>query len=99
MPDSICSVGDIEGPVRLLCAALDFIHRKNLVHGNLNSDDVMLQDDGTLKILQLGIGLPITEPSLGLLIANGFQYLMSGAMRGCAGMRSARAAASTSCHR
>jgi peptide/nickel transport system permease protein len=26
----------------------------------------------------LGIGLPITEPSLGLLIANGFQYLMSG---------------------
>ncbi|WP_255989520.1 ABC transporter permease [Chitinolyticbacter albus] len=26
----------------------------------------------------LGIGLPVTEPSLGLLIANGFQYLLSG---------------------
>lgn len=26
----------------------------------------------------LGIGLPITEPSLGLLIANGFDYIMSG---------------------
>jgi len=26
----------------------------------------------------LGIGLPITQPSLGLLIANGFEYLMSG---------------------
>lgn len=26
----------------------------------------------------LGLGLPITEPSLGLLIANGFDYLMSG---------------------
>ena len=26
----------------------------------------------------LGIGLPPTEPSLGLLIANGFQYLLSG---------------------
>ena len=26
----------------------------------------------------LGIGLPITEPSLGLLISNGFQYLMVG---------------------
>ena len=26
----------------------------------------------------LGLGLPVTEPSLGLLIANGFQYLMSG---------------------
>ena len=25
----------------------------------------------------LGLGLPITEPSLGLLIANGFQYMMS----------------------
>jgi len=26
----------------------------------------------------LGIGLPVTQPSLGLLIANGFEYLMSG---------------------
>ena len=26
----------------------------------------------------LGVGLPITEPSLGLLIANGFEYMMSG---------------------
>jgi peptide/nickel transport system permease protein len=26
----------------------------------------------------LGVGLPITEPSLGLLISNGFQYLLSG---------------------
>ncbi|MCC5872386.1 MAG: ABC transporter permease [Gammaproteobacteria bacterium] len=26
----------------------------------------------------LGLGLPITEPSLGLLIANGFNYLMAG---------------------
>lgn len=26
----------------------------------------------------LGIGLPITEPSLGLLIANGFDYMLSG---------------------
>jgi peptide/nickel transport system permease protein len=27
----------------------------------------------------LGLGLPITEPSLGLLISNGFQYMLSGA--------------------
>jgi peptide/nickel transport system permease protein len=26
----------------------------------------------------LGLGLPITEPSLGLLISNGFTYLLSG---------------------
>jgi peptide/nickel transport system permease protein len=26
----------------------------------------------------LGVGLPVTEPSLGMLIANGFQYLLSG---------------------
>ena len=26
----------------------------------------------------LGLGVPVTEPSLGLLIANGFQYLLSG---------------------
>jgi len=26
----------------------------------------------------LGVGVPITRPSLGLLIANGFQYLLSG---------------------
>jgi peptide/nickel transport system permease protein len=26
----------------------------------------------------LGLGLPVTEPSLGLLISNGFTYLLSG---------------------
>jgi peptide/nickel transport system permease protein len=26
----------------------------------------------------LGVGVPLTEPSLGLLIANGFRYLLSG---------------------
>jgi len=26
----------------------------------------------------LGLGLPVTEPSLGLLLANGFQYMLSG---------------------
>ncbi len=26
----------------------------------------------------LGIGVPVTEPSLGLLIANGYQYMFSG---------------------
>jgi len=26
----------------------------------------------------LGLGLPITQPSLGLLISNGFNYLLSG---------------------
>jgi peptide/nickel transport system permease protein len=26
----------------------------------------------------LGLGLPVTEPSLGLLIANGFEYMLSG---------------------
>ena len=26
----------------------------------------------------LGLGVPVTEPSLGLLISNGYQYLLSG---------------------
>jgi peptide/nickel transport system permease protein len=26
----------------------------------------------------LGLGLPVSEPSLGMLIANGFQYMLSG---------------------
>ena len=26
----------------------------------------------------LGLGVPITEPSLGLLIANGYEYMLSG---------------------
>jgi peptide/nickel transport system permease protein len=26
----------------------------------------------------LGLGVPVTEPSLGLLIANGYQYMLSG---------------------
>ena len=26
----------------------------------------------------LGVGVPVTEPSLGMLIANGFEYMLSG---------------------
>ena len=26
----------------------------------------------------LGVGVPITEPSLGLMIANGYEYMLSG---------------------
>jgi peptide/nickel transport system permease protein len=35
-----------------------------------------ISTEATLSFL--GIGLPITEPSLGLLISNGFRYLLSG---------------------
>lgn len=35
-----------------------------------------IQLEATLSFL--GLGLPITEPSIGLLISNGFQYLLSG---------------------
>ena len=36
----------------------------------------VISTEATLSFL--GIGLPITEPSLGLLISNGFRYLLSG---------------------
>ena len=36
----------------------------------------MITLEATLSFL--GLGVPITEPSLGLLIANGFEYMMSG---------------------
>jgi peptide/nickel transport system permease protein len=35
-----------------------------------------ISTEATLSFL--GIGLPITEPSLGLLISNGYRYLLSG---------------------
>ena len=35
-----------------------------------------ISTEATLSFL--GLGLPITEPSLGLLIANGFAFLLSG---------------------
>ncbi len=35
-----------------------------------------IQLEATLSFL--GVGLPVTQPSLGLLIANGFQYILSG---------------------
>ena len=36
----------------------------------------MIALEATLSFL--GLGLPVTEPSLGMLIANGFQYMLSG---------------------
>jgi peptide/nickel transport system permease protein len=68
------------------CLALS--HRRIVFHHLLPNCLAPLIVVGTLQTAHaisleatlsfLGIGLPITEPSLGLLIANGFEYMMSG---------------------
>jgi len=46
-----------------------------IVVGTVNVANA-IQIEATLSFL--GVGLPITEPSLGLLIANGYEYILSG---------------------
>jgi peptide/nickel transport system permease protein len=46
-----------------------------IVVGTVNVANA-IQLEATLSFL--GVGLPITEPSLGLLIANGYEYILSG---------------------
>jgi peptide/nickel transport system permease protein len=46
-----------------------------IVQGTISLAFAILAEAG---LSFLGLGLPPTEPSLGMLIANGFQYMMSG---------------------
>ena len=77
---------------RLHAQGVQAITRRVLL-GRTQSRNVMLQlldgagqprlqlqvtPKGEATLSFLGLGLPITEPSLGLLISNGFNYLMSG---------------------
>jgi len=38
-----------------LCAALDYMHKKNVVHRDLKPQNIMICDDGSLRIMDFGI--------------------------------------------
>lgn len=60
-PGGVCTVPQLEAPVRTLCSALDYAHRHDWLHGNLNPDAILIQGDGALKVLEFGIARPISE--------------------------------------
>ena len=55
--------------------SLSLIHISLIVIGTLQIARAITLE-ATLSFL--GLGVPVTEPSLGLLISNGFQYMLSG---------------------
>jgi PEGA domain-containing protein/protein kinase-like protein len=45
-----------------VAGALDYAHRRGIIHGNLTPRDVLLFDTGWVKLLDVGIGPALMEP-------------------------------------
>lgn len=64
--------------------ALGKVHRKGIIHRDLNPSNLMLQEDGTIKILDFGAARPYleTEKTMTVLVKRGYappeQYLSRG---------------------
>ena len=52
---------NIQNMARQLCDALDYLHKKNIVHLDITSNSVLIQPDGTVKVIDFGVSRPIDE--------------------------------------
>ena len=62
---------------RALVSVYDKTGLEALVRGLHDAGVALVSTGGSAALIE-GLGLPVTQPSLGLLIANGFQFMLSG---------------------
>jgi serine/threonine protein kinase len=58
------SVTETLNIIKPLCQALDYAHQKSIVHRDLKPDNVMLLNDGNIKLTDFGIARVGTAPSV-----------------------------------
>lgn len=78
------SFGDAWEFLRPVAQAMEKVHQKGLIHRDLNPSNLMVQEDGTVKILDFGAARRYldTEKTLTVLVKRGYappeQYLRKG---------------------
>ncbi len=60
-PGKFFNVEDIFGWMQMLCDAMDYAHRQNVVHRDIKPSNLMINKHGDLKVGDFGIGRAVAE--------------------------------------
>ena len=59
-------IGDIINYTQQICQGLDYAHRKDIIHRDINPSNIMLAHDGIIKITDFGIARILKDTSSGI---------------------------------
>ena len=58
------SIGEVVDILRQLCAGLEAIHSAGVIHRDLKTDNVLMSQDGNVKIIDFGVAVAASEDEL-----------------------------------
>jgi tRNA A-37 threonylcarbamoyl transferase component Bud32 len=71
------SVGEAVTLVAQVCAALDFAHRRNVIHRDVKPDNILCPEDGHVKLADFGIARLVTATTTMTMAAAGTPRYMA----------------------
>lgn len=64
-PGNALTVADVATIFRGACLGLEHLHARGILHGDLKPSNVMIQSDGAVKLIDIGLARPISHEQTG----------------------------------